>query len=251
MICSGCHKDIPDDAKFCRYCGKKIPVSPDDPVENKPDENSNIDFAVSDETESSGDKSKNSLKGYPVLFTIASAMAVAFIWLRNTNRVDFDHVSLKSCTFTGVFSKLTIDSPFQLSDGKLDPVDEKVIKHVLYKTGVADNLSIEVTGITHTFLINPVSDLRDMSLSVVDSLREDRDFSNLTSGRIENSNINGSRCTRQTVNFYHEKGKANVEAEIVVFVKNNDLWFVMVSYKKGDDKARDFANKVIETIKIK
>lgn len=254
MFCQSCGKIIPEDAKFCRYCGKEITNIPFEASKENSSELSNSDkqseFIADDRHQKNYSKSSGSFRGFVIICIIALAIAGGLIYWRSSRNVNFDNTQLKNYTCTGLSSLLSINTPFDLTDENTGPLDEGIEK-MIYKTGAADNFSIEVVGIKYNLDISML-DYEDAMDFMVESLKEDSGNSNIIKkGSIDKVTISGNKYAKQVINFYDKKSGLHLESILIMGIKNNELWFVTISYKNGDVKANAFANKIMSTVDLK
>ena len=251
MVCPKCGKIIPDEAKFCRYCGMLINCDSHKSVEKISNGNlnnvSSINQNISTE-KTSLKQSDSSFKGYIIICVIALAIAFALMYLRNINNISFDKDVLKTYTCIGSSSQLLIKTPFDLKDENPGPLDETV-KHMIYKMGASGNFRIEVIGATYNVDISGLNNSDIMFISL-ESLEDERDIENINRGDLANVIINGNSCAKQTIHYYDRINKLNIESTLVVLNKNNEVWIISVAYKKGDSKAKDFAEHIINNLNV-
>lgn len=250
MVCPKCGKIVPDEAKFCRYCGILIDYDSHKSVDKISNENLNNESSINQNvsTEKTSLKQSDiSFKGYIIICMIALAIAFALMYLRNINNISFDKDELKTYTCIGSSSQLLIKTPFDLKDENL-PLDETV-KHMVYKIGVSGNFSIEVVGIIYDIDISRFRN-SDIMFNLIELLEDEKDIENINKGDLANTIINGNNCARQTIRYYDRINKLNIESTLVALNKNNEVWVIIVAYKKGDQKAKDFAEHIINNLNV-
>lgn len=251
MICPSCKKIIPDDAKFCRYCGEKIELlnekNSNDKIELARDvENNDIPKEINDFPPPKKDRP---FMTFIVLCIIALALAGGLMYLRSGNDTELNSSNLTQYTCAGKSSQLTIKVPFELKDTKPDAVDSNV-NNMVYKTGMSSNFRVEVVGIKYNFDISTLT-TKDMMNGFMEILDDEKDISNIEKISLTDSVINGNECTKQTFTYYDKKTKDNLENMCVALKMNNEMWVVVTSYKKGDKKASGFAEEIINSIILK
>ena len=239
MICPVCKNMVPDDAKFCRYCGQEIL--------KQSDLSKTSDKEVRNEVEKTNSfPNEHSFKTFVIICVVALCIAAGVLYISNINSTSFSKDDIYTYTCKCESSYLTVEGPFELKDTDPGPIDSS-IKTMFYKTGTSSNFKEEVVGVKYNFDISTLS-TSDFMNSFIDSLNDEKTINNVVKGLQTEITVNNNQCTQQTFEYYDKASKNNLQAMSVALKKNDAIWIVVLSYKKGDKKAAEFADRIINNL---
>ena len=141
------------------------------------------------------------------------------------------------------------DNQDMTMDVTIDNVPSSVVHEMIYRGKIIPKP--QSVGIKYNLDISML-DYEDAMDFMVESLKEDSGNSNIIKkGSIDKVTISGNKYAKQVINFYDKKSGLHLESILIMGIKNNELWFVTISYKNGDVKANAFANKIMSTVDLK
>jgi len=145
---------------------------------------------------------------------------------------------------------ISILTPVKLEKEKAPELPENIKKYVqsinilAYKS-IINNLQVFLMTTEYVPEIN--ADLNGATNSAIAQMQQAPNVKNLTHN-VESynyKNINGSKLTGTFT-----ENTIDTEYEAYCFVKNNNMYMLIVSHKKGDSYGKQISNKIVNSIKI-
>ncbi|MGB1042685.1 MAG: hypothetical protein ACPGU6_04765 [Tenacibaculum sp.] len=145
---------------------------------------------------------------------------------------------------------ISIITPVKLENEKAPELPENVKKYVqsinisAYKS-IINNLQIFLMATKYVPEIN--ADLNGATNSAIAQMQQVPNVKNLTHN-VESynfKNINGSKLTGT-----YTENTIDTEYEAYCFVKNNNMYMLIISHKKDDSYGKQISNKIVNSIKI-
>ena len=251
MYCIRCGDKIPDDSIFCPACGYQLNADNKETSKTTEVERNDANIkSISDNTApySSGYKS-HGINGYIAMAVFALVIAGVITFIYSSGNTDFDKTTLNKTTITAADTTLSISVPFELKDEKFDLPDE--CDKAVYKIGQSQNYSIEVIG-CHYKDKNVTFDYPSVIDLFIQEMKKSKEvfFSKPPQPAIETS-LNGRKAGKTTFYIKDMASQQKLEGNMYALSKANEVWIIMILYKEKDNSAKNFTEKIINTIELK
>lgn len=239
MICCNCKKSLPENAKFCRYCGIA--------TNNSISANKTFDNIL-EKTPYPSKASNVSILGHIGICFVVLIIAVSLYYYYTETTTSFNELSLKNYTYAGKDTKISLTLPFKLNDERVDETGSSIDK-ITYRIGTSTNYKVELISLKYKNYVTNVSD-SDVMDFFLSEISNNKDCSDILKDTRANKIIDGQNCIQQSIVFYDKQAKCKLKTEFLVFIKKQEYWIISFTFKAKNSDANIFSDKLINSIKI-